>query len=324
MGQSHASIRSSLPQRIELDLPGGPPSLLVIDEATALHVGPGVLGPGAAQAETRCRRRGAARSPAKFVHDSLRGTRSGDLRAPLGDRRAGRVEQHAIVESHYRNMLAYVAVETGTADPLAEALADADRQPVAAPPIVSARAMKFQLALGRTEAAIRRFEQLMVAYARLPKSGVWLVTSAYLAEVAAELGSTEQMTTLLRALAPYHRLFVAPGAGVAVCFGSVARHLGMLAAGLGDWAEAERYLLEAVERNSHARALPCAARALHVAGTRRGQKGTGKTVIPPRRRAAIRGAAGRTCTRSRPAARHAALRRAAPPSLEQRVASTGR
>jgi hypothetical protein len=87
------------------------------------------------------------------------------------------------------------------------------------------------------------------------------VTSAYLAEVAADLGSGEQMTTLLRALAPYHRRFVAPGAGVAVCSGSVARHLGLLAAGLGAWSEAERYLLEAAEQDSRAGALPFAAHA---------------------------------------------------------------
>jgi DNA-binding CsgD family transcriptional regulator len=174
---------------------------------------------------------------------------------------AGRVEQHAIVESHYRNMLGYVAVETGNADRIEEALAEADRVPPAAPPIVSARAMWFQLALGRRELATRRFEQLMAAYARLPKSGLWLATSAYLAGAAAELGTAEQMATLLRALAPYHRLFVAPGAGVAVCFGSVARQLGMLAAGLGAWPDAERYLLEAAEQDSRAGALPFAAHA---------------------------------------------------------------
>jgi tetratricopeptide (TPR) repeat protein len=163
---------------------------------------------------------------------------------------AGRSEQHSMVESHYRNMLAWIAVETGSADELEEAVALAERIPLPVPPIVLARSTLFQLALGRTESARRHFEQLMTTYARLPKSGVWLLISAHLAEVAAELGTSEQKRTLFRALAPYHRLFVAPGAGVAGCFGSVARQLGMLAAGLGEWLEAERYLLEAAELNS--------------------------------------------------------------------------
>ena len=137
----------------------------------------------------------------------------------------------------------------------------ADRIPLPVPAIVAVRAVRFELALGRKESARRRFEQLMTAYARLPKSGPWLTISAYLAEVAAELGTREQIVTLVRALAPYHRLFVAPGAGVAVCHGSVARPLGMLAAGLGEWPEAERYLREAAEQNSRAGALPFAAHA---------------------------------------------------------------
>lgn len=122
---------------------------------------------------------------------------------------ADRSEQHSIVESHYRNMLAWIAVETGSADELEEAVALAERIPLPVPPIVLARATLFQLALGRTESARRRFEQLMTTYARLPKSGVWLLISAHLAEVAAELGTSEQKRTLFRALAPYHRLFVA-------------------------------------------------------------------------------------------------------------------
>jgi DNA-binding CsgD family transcriptional regulator len=174
---------------------------------------------------------------------------------------AGRAEQHRIVEDHYRNLLAWIELETGGADQLEEALALTDRVPLPVPAIVAARAVRFELALRRKESARRRFEQLMTAYARLPKSGLWLAISAYLAEVAAELGTREQMATLVRALAPYHRLFVAPGAGVAVCHGSVAHPLGMLAAGLGAWPEAERYLLEAAEQNSRAGALPFAAHA---------------------------------------------------------------
>lgn len=175
---------------------------------------------------------------------------------------AGRAEQHRIVEGHYRNMLAWIAVETGSTGELEEALAMADRMnPVPLPPIVAATVMRFQLALGRRESARRRFEQLMTTYTRLPKSGLWLVISAHLAEAAAELGTSEQMLTLRRAMAPYHRLFVAPGAGVAACFGSVARQLGILAAGLGEWAEAERYLLVAAEQNRRSGALPFAAHA---------------------------------------------------------------
>jgi DNA-binding CsgD family transcriptional regulator/tetratricopeptide (TPR) repeat protein len=175
---------------------------------------------------------------------------------------AGRAEQHRIVESHYRNLLAWIAVETGSPGELEEALAMADRiNPLPLAPIVVATVTRFELALGRIESARRRFEQLMSAYARLPKSGTWLAISAHLAEVAAELGTSEQTVTLFRAMAPYHRLFVAPGAGVAVCLGSAARHLGLLAARLGEWREAERYLQEAAEQNSRAGALPFAAHA---------------------------------------------------------------
>jgi DNA-binding CsgD family transcriptional regulator len=174
---------------------------------------------------------------------------------------AGRAEQHRMVGSHYHNMLACIAVETGSPDVIEAAVAMADREPRPVPPIVAARSVWLELALGRTEPAGRRFEQLMTAYASLPKSGIWLMISAYLAEVAPALGTRDQMATLLRAMTPYRRLFVAPGAGVAVCLGSVAHRLGVLAAELGEWPDAERYLSDAVEQNSRAGALPFAAHA---------------------------------------------------------------
>jgi len=171
---------------------------------------------------------------------------------------AGRAEQHPQAELLHHATLALVALERGNDGPIETAIVMVEQQPRPLTPIGLAFAMRMELALDRQDQARVRFEDLMSMYPRLAATSTWLVISGYLAEVAVELGSTEQILALYRSLAPYGRSFVVDGAGAMACFGSAARQLGMLAAGLERWGEAERYLEEAVERNLRSGALPFA------------------------------------------------------------------
>jgi DNA-binding NarL/FixJ family response regulator len=110
--------------------------------------------------------------------------------------------------------------------------------------------------LGLEDQARTEFEALAADdFAAVPQDGLWITCIAYLAEVCAFLGDAERAATLYSALAPCDgRNIVAPP-NVA-CFGAAARYLGMLAATMRRWPDAERHFEAALEMNARQGARP--------------------------------------------------------------------
>jgi class 3 adenylate cyclase/tetratricopeptide (TPR) repeat protein len=94
--------------------------------------------------------------------------------------------------------------------------------------------------------------------AGIPFDQFWLSAVTFVAETAARLGS-EHCATLYRLLAPYPDQNVVMG-GASVCLGSSSRPLGLLAAALHRWDEAERHFADALAMNSRMGARPWVAR----------------------------------------------------------------
>jgi class 3 adenylate cyclase/tetratricopeptide (TPR) repeat protein len=103
--------------------------------------------------------------------------------------------------------------------------------------------------LDRDDEARTLFEPLANRdFTDIPFDVVWLPTMAVLGDIAAHLGDTARAAILYDLLAPYAGVMVG---ATSAWFGSVAHHLGMLAAATGRFHEAERHLGAAAA--SHAR-----------------------------------------------------------------------
>lgn len=112
---------------------------------------------------------------------------------------------------------------------------------------------------GREAEARQVFETAAAAdFADLPWDSEWLFGSTLLAEVACRLGDLPRAATLYRLIAPYARFNVVAPAEVST--GSAARSLGLLAATLSRWEEAERHFQDALGMNQRMGARPWAAR----------------------------------------------------------------
>jgi class 3 adenylate cyclase/tetratricopeptide (TPR) repeat protein len=94
--------------------------------------------------------------------------------------------------------------------------------------------------------------------AGIPFNQLWLAAMTLLAEIAVRLGS-EHCATLRRLLSRYPDRNVLV-ANAAVCLGSSSRPLGLLAAALHRWDEAERHFADALAMNSKMGARPWVAR----------------------------------------------------------------
>jgi DNA-binding SARP family transcriptional activator/tetratricopeptide (TPR) repeat protein len=81
----------------------------------------------------------------------------------------------------------------------------------------------------------------------VPRGLLWLPAAVLLAEVCAALGDRPRAHVLYEMLLPYAGRYVQ--VGLATCWGSVERYLGLLAATRGDTGLAERHYQRAVERN---------------------------------------------------------------------------
>jgi DNA-binding NarL/FixJ family response regulator len=110
--------------------------------------------------------------------------------------------------------------------------------------------------LGLADQARIEFEVLAANdFAAVPQDGLWVTCIAYLAEVCAFLRDAGRAAALYAALAPCDgRNIVAPP-NVA-CFGAAARYLGMLAATMKRWPDAERHFEAALEMNARQDARP--------------------------------------------------------------------
>ncbi len=104
---------------------------------------------------------------------------------------------------------------------------------------------------GRVDDARREFGPLADELpARMTRDSVWLPSTALLALVCASLADEERAATLYEALHPYADRMVLAGRAL-VSLGSVAYHLGALAATLGSYAEAATHFEQAIA--THAR-----------------------------------------------------------------------
>ncbi len=92
---------------------------------------------------------------------------------------------------------------------------------------------------GRQEEARAEFERLAVDdFARVPEDFNWIIAGALLAEVCAFLDDAPRAVPLYTRLLPYADRSVFMG-WAAAYYGSASRYLGLLAATMRRWQEAE-------------------------------------------------------------------------------------
>ena len=114
--------------------------------------------------------------------------------------------------------------------------------------------------LGRPDEAREAFESVAAAgFDALPRDANWLIAVTLLAEVCGALGDADRAGELHALLAPHGGRNVLVGRA-ASCNGSASRLLGILAAVLGQWEEAERRFAEAREMHVRMGARPWLAR----------------------------------------------------------------
>ncbi len=117
--------------------------------------------------------------------------------------------------------------------------------------------------LGFVQEARTEFEHLAQHdFADLPRDGLWVTCITYLAEVCAFLQDTARAATLYHLLRPYAGRNVIVGGSVA-CYGAASRYLGMLAATMARWDEAEQHFQEALAMNTRTGARPWLAHTQH-------------------------------------------------------------
>jgi DNA-binding CsgD family transcriptional regulator len=110
--------------------------------------------------------------------------------------------------------------------------------------------------LGLAQEARAEFEHLAADdFADIPRDARWVMCMAYLAEVCAFLGDAHRAATLYHFLTPHdgYNLLVGP---TAACFGAASRYLGLLAATMGRWQEAQQHFEDALAVNARMGAKP--------------------------------------------------------------------
>jgi DNA-binding NarL/FixJ family response regulator len=121
--------------------------------------------------------------------------------------------------------------------------------------------------LGRVQEARREFERLAQNdFTDVPRDGLWMTCMTYLADVCTFLGDTARAAILYQFLLPYAGHAVVIGDAIA-CYGAASRYLGMLAATLAHWDEAERHFTDALAMNARMGARPWLAHTQHAYAT---------------------------------------------------------
>jgi tetratricopeptide (TPR) repeat protein len=116
--------------------------------------------------------------------------------------------------------------------------------------------------LGLKQEARTEFERLAVnEFADLPRDTVWMTCIAYLSEVCAFLGDSARAAILYQLLLPYAGYNLHNGA--IVFYGAASRYLGLLAATMARWHEAEQHFEDALEMHARMGARPWLARTQH-------------------------------------------------------------
>lgn len=121
--------------------------------------------------------------------------------------------------------------------------------------------------LGMRDAAQREFEPLARdEFRAIPRDALWITSIGYLAEVCTFLLDETRAASLYRLLTPYREFNLVTGSNL-VCVGAVHRHLGMLAATMKRFDDAERHFIAAAEMNARQGAMPWLAHAQHQHAT---------------------------------------------------------
>ena len=142
-------------------------------------------------------------------------------------------------------------------EPLARAWVEGS----ASPPAARSMLAVLYADLGRLDDARREFEVLAADdFVALQRRNVLQPLLPYLAEVAAALGDSRRAAIIHRNLQGFAGRNM--GLGPHVIFGPATHGLGLLAAQLDQWAEAERYFAQAIEEATRAQGLPWLA-AIH-------------------------------------------------------------
>jgi DNA-binding SARP family transcriptional activator len=175
--------------------------------------------------------------------------------------------RHMEVENTFATQMTMVWLERPTAEALqfleAGRLASESRMPVNSkhPLCWHAGLGAVALALGETETARAAVDHLTtVGLSSIPRTELWSGTMACLSAPLARLGSPEAVSALYELLLP-HAGTNAQMAGAVAFAGSFSHHLGVLAAAMRRWDEAEHHFAAAA--TMHAR-LGAAAHLAHT------------------------------------------------------------
>jgi DNA-binding CsgD family transcriptional regulator len=103
--------------------------------------------------------------------------------------------------------------------------------------------------LGMEDEARRQLRSLAEAGLEPLRESLWLASLSYLTDACSAVGDEKTAALVYPELQPHAGTNVMIGYGVA-CYGSADRHLGMLAATLGEWQLAERHFEEAMALNA--------------------------------------------------------------------------
>src|SRR5882757_8552148 len=191
--------------------------------------------------------------------------RIGDCEAHLADaERLGRGSGSGNAEPLLGTLCWCLAAELDDQERLAELFAGVDLTvyggvwPYVAMALVAAQ-------LGRTAEAAARLDALAPRLAGAPRDSEWLPMMTQLSELIAAVGGHPIAGWAYQQLLPCAELFVVEGIGAALR-GPVQRHLGILAAALGDTTAAAAHFDQAVERARGIGAALFVARTLRDAG----------------------------------------------------------
>jgi DNA-binding CsgD family transcriptional regulator len=113
--------------------------------------------------------------------------------------------------------------------------------------------------LGLEQETRTEFEHLAAHdFADIPRDARWVACLVYLSEVCAFLGDARRAATLYQHLLPHdgYTLVIGP---TAACYGAAAYYLGLLAATMGRWEEAQGHFAYALAMNARMGAKPALA-----------------------------------------------------------------
>lgn len=117
--------------------------------------------------------------------------------------------------------------------------------------------------LGKRDEALIEFEQLASEdFSAVPRDAMWVTALAYMTEVCTFLEDDHRASTLYGLLLPHDSRNIVAAPNIA-CYGAAARYLGMLAATMKHWADAERHFESALAMNLRQKGWPWLAHTQH-------------------------------------------------------------